>query len=255
MSRLPDPSAADLAPPRGSVPTYADEDTTRAVRRAGQVAGVALLLIAGLAGFGALFAIDGVVTPGNAARTAGDLTSSEGTFRLGVVSLYAIIVLDIVAAWALFRFFAPVDSWVSRLTAWFRVAFAAVFLVAIAQLAGVPKLLNDDAYRGVFGDEQVEALALLRIESYYDIWMAGLFLFGVHLVGVGYLAYRSGYVPRVIGVLLVVAGLGYAFDTVSSVLSETPIVVSTVTFFGEFALAVWLVVRSGRVQPGTNRER
>lgn len=59
----------------------------RGVRRAGLVAGVALLLMAGLAAFGALVAVDGLTTPGDTARTADDVRASEGTCRLGVASL------------------------------------------------------------------------------------------------------------------------------------------------------------------------
>jgi hypothetical protein len=115
-------------------------------------------------------------------------------------------------------------------------------------------LLGDHAYRTAFGAQQLEAQALLKIQSYNDIWMAGLLLFGVHLIELGYLAYRSGYVPRVIGVLLVIAGAGYAFDTFNSVLVQRPVVVSTVTFVGEAVLAVWLVVRGGRVRVGEHQE-
>ena len=71
---------------------------------------------------------------------------------------------------------------------------------------------------------------------------------GVHLVLEGYLAYRSGYVPRVLGVLLVLAGLGYAFDSFRVVLSAgSPLLVSTVTFVGEFLLCLWLLVRGRRL--------
>ena len=174
--------------------------------------------------------------------------TSESTFRLGVASLYLVIVLDVVAAWALFRFFAPVSASLARLAAWFRVGFAVTFLVAISQLAGVPALLHGDAYREVFGEQQLQAQALMRVEAYEDIWLAGLLLFGVHLVLLGFLAYRSGYVPRLIGALLVIAGAGYVFDTMSSVLSRDPLVVSTVTFLGELLLALWLIIRGGRVR-------
>ena len=252
VAARPDPRRA-ARPEPGEPPEVAS--SVRSVRQAGLVAGVALLLLAALAVIGDLVVVDGLVTPGDAAATAADVRASEGTFRLGVASLYAVIVLDVIAAWALFRFFEPVSGWVSRLTAWFRVAFAAVFLVAIAQLAGVPALLTDDVYHDAFGSRQAEAQALLKIEAYQDVWMAALLLFGAHLMGLGYLAYRSGYVPRVIGVLLVVAGAGYAVDTFSSVLSPTPVVVSTVTFVGELLLAVWLVVRGGRVDLGAHHER
>ena len=64
----------------------------------------------------------------------------------------------------------------------------------------------------------------------------------------------SAQLKRVIGVLLVVAGAGYAFDTFSSVLSQNPMVVSTVTFLGELVLAVWLVARGGRVRVAADHE-
>jgi hypothetical protein len=71
-----------------------------------------------------------------------------------------------------------------------------------------------------------------------------LFLFGLHLLGVGYLAYRSGYVPRLLGVLIAIAGLGYVIDTFGAVLSRGSWSdVSLFTFIGEFLLALWLVIR------------
>lgn len=135
------------------------------------------------------------MTPGDAAQTANDIMASPTTFRLGVASLYLVIVLDIVAAWALFRFFTPVSTSISRLTAWLRLAYSGVFLVAISQLAGIPALLTDPAHEAAFGRQQLQAQAMLKVEAFNDIWMAALLLFGAHLIGLGYLAYRSGYAP------------------------------------------------------------
>ena len=221
------------------------------VGRAGLTAGVALLLLAALSTAGVLVAVDGLVTPGNAATTARDITGSEGTFRLAVAALYVVVVLDIVAAWALFRFFAPVNAWLSRLAAWLRVAYSVVFLDAISQLAAVPGMLSDDGYQDAFGEQQLQAQAMLRLEAFDHTWTAALLLFGTHLALLGYLAYRSGYVPRLVGVVLVIAGAGYAFDTLGSVLSADPMVISTVTSVGELVLAIWLLVHGGRVQLGT----
>ena len=82
--------------------------------------------------------------------------------------------------------------------------------------------------------------ALLRTRA---TAVAALLLFGAHLALLGLLAYRSGYVPHLVGVLLVIAGGGYAFDTFSSVLSADPVVVSTYTAPGELVLALWLLLR------------
>ncbi|MPZ97546.1 MAG: DUF4386 family protein [Propionibacteriales bacterium] len=199
--------------------------------------------MAALAGFGNFVVLEGLVTPGEAGQTANDIAASDDLFRWGVVSLYLVVVLDVVVAWALLGVFSPVSRGLSRLAAWFRLAYAGVFLVALSQLAGISDLVTGDDYSVAFTTEQLQAQAMLKFETFNDIWLAGLVLFGAHLVIIGYLAYRSGYVPRLLGVLLVIAGVGYAFDTVSTVLSDgSPITVSTVTFLGEFVLAVWLLI-------------
>jgi hypothetical protein len=246
-------------PTRGTVPSATSGQLTEAdgpvdtgpTRHAGRVAGVTLLLLAALSAGGVLVAVRGLVTPGDAGRTVADITASVGRFRLGVASLYVVVVLDIVAAWVLFRFFAPVDAWLSRLAAWLRVAFAVAFLVAISQLAAVPGLLDDAGHQDAFGERLLQAQAMLKIEAFDRTWMAALLLFGAHLALLGHLAYRSRYVPRPVGVLLVLAGAGYAFDTFSSVISADPVVISTFTVLGELVLAIWLVARAGRVQPGS----
>ena len=211
------------------------------------------MLMSALAGFGNLVVLEGLVTPGDAAKTAGDIVASEGVFRFGVASLYLVVVLDVVVAWALLRVFSPVSRDISRLAAWFRLAYSGVFMVALSQLAGISDLLNSEGYSAVFTAEQLQAQALLKIDAFNDIWFAGLILFGVHLLIIGYLAYKSGYVPRVLGVLLVIAGVGYAFDSFVTVFSDgSPIAISTVTFLGEFLLGLWLLIRGRRISLGTD---
>ena len=228
----------------------------RSVRRGSVIAGTGILLMAVLAGVGQLVVIEGMITEGNAAKTAEDILASEGMFRLGVASWYVVAILDVVVAWALLQVFTPVNRGMARLAAWSRLAYAAVLTVAVGQLAGIPTLLRSDDYSSAFGNEQLQAQAMLRVDGFNDIWIAALILFGVHLLLIGYLAFKSGYVPKVIGVLLVIAGAGYVFDSFSTVLSQgPPIIVSTVTFLGEFLLACWLVIRGRRVSLGTVESR
>jgi uncharacterized membrane protein YhdT len=218
------------------------------------VAGTGILLVALLAAFGNIVVLDGLVTEGDAARTATDILASEGTFRLGVGALYLVVVLDVVVAWALARYLSPVHAGLARLAGWFRLAYAAVFLVALSQLAGIPRLLAGDGYGDAFTPAHLQGEALMHVEAFHDTFFAGLVLFGVHLVLVGHLVWRSGTMPRLLGVLLVVAGSGYVFDTVAALLVPEPsFVVSNVTFLGEFLLALWLVVRSRSVEVGTVR--
>jgi Domain of unknown function (DUF4386) len=226
----------------------------QSIRTASLTAGVGLLLMSVLAAVGYVAIVQRLVTPDDPVATAADIVGSAGLFRLGVAMLYAVIVLDVLVAWALLGVFTPVSRDVSRLAAWFRVAYAAVFMVAIGHLAGVPDLLSNTGYSTVFTAEQLQGQAMVKVEAFHDTYMAGLILFGVHLLILGYLAYRSGYVPKVIGVLLAVAGVGYIVDSVVTVFTEgTPFAVSTVTFLGEFLLALWLLIRGRRltVPPNT----
>jgi hypothetical protein len=218
------------------------------IRTASITAGVALLLMSVVAIFGKVVAMDGLVTEGNAAQTVSDITASLGLFRLGIASLVVVVALDVVVAWALYRVFTPVSRSLSMLAAGLRLVYSGVFMVAIGQLVGVIRLLSDDGDLGVFSAAQVNVQAMLGIAAFNDIWYVGQFLFGLHLLLIGYLAYRSGYVPRVLGVLLAVAGLGYTTDSLGAVLSPgTWTDISSFTFVGEFLLALWLLVRSRRV--------
>ncbi len=89
---------------------------------------------------------------------------------------------------------------------------------------------------------------MLELNAFQHIYDLGLFLFGIHLALLGYLSLRSGFIPKVIGVLLVVAAAGYAFDTVTAVLALDLPTVSVFTFLGEFLLALWLLGAGRRLR-------
>ncbi len=223
------------------------------IRNASITAGVALLLMSVVAIFGNVVAVDGLVTEGDGARTARDIMTSQGLFRLGIVSLIVVVALDVVVAWALYRVFSPVNASLSMLAAAFRLVYAGVLMVAIGQLLGVIRLLGDDRNGAVLGIDQMQAQAMLGIAAFNDIWYVGQFLFGLHLLLIGYLAYRSSYVPRVLGVLLAIAGLGYATDSLGAVLSLGSWTdISSFTFIGEFLLALWLVIRARHIEVRTS---
>ena len=238
----------------GHVPPPTREPAAEAspIRRAGLAAGIGILVMAALSGFGIFFVVEDLVTPGNAAGTIEDIAASDDLFRWGTLSLYAVAVLDVVVAWALLRFFRPVSNELARLAAWCRLAYAGIFMLAISQLAGVPDLVTSADNSSIFTAEQIQGQTLLKIDAFHDLWMAGLILFGIHLALVGYLAYRSSYVPKLLGALLVIAGAGYVFDSVAStILASPPVSVATITFLGEFLLALWLVVRGRRISLGS----
>lgn len=218
------------------------------VRRAGVVAGVALLVMVALAAFANFVVVQGMLTPGDGPATAAEIVAREGTFRLGVLAWLLIVVLDVVIAWALYRVFRPVSPAVSMLAAVFRFAYAAVLLVAVGQLLRAVDVLTTGPTLGVSGADGVAGRALLELNAFQDLYDLGLFLFGIHLALLGYLSLRSDFIPKVIGVLLVVAGAGYAFDTGAAVLGLELSRVAGFTFLGELLLALWLLVAGRRLR-------
>jgi Domain of unknown function (DUF4386) len=205
-------------------------NTRTTSRTASWIGGISLLLIAILAGAGNFGALAPLITEGNASKTAAAISGAEFQLRLGVLVMLVAAVLDIVVAAALFRILEPVNRMVAIAAAWFRIAYSAVFVVAITQLALVPSLLASPQ------------LALNSIDAYFAIWRIGLILFAAHLLLVGYLGFRSGFVPRWLGILIAIAGIGYLVDGVGTILvaNYTP-TISSVTFIGEVVLIGWLI--------------
>ncbi|MEO8527553.1 MAG: DUF4386 domain-containing protein [Pseudolysinimonas sp.] len=212
-------------------------------RSASWVGGISLLLIAVLAGVGNFGALAPLITLGDATKTAAAISGSETQFRLGVLCMLIAAVLDVVVAAALLHILEPVSRTLALVAAWFRIAYTAVFVVAISQLALVPSLLSEPE------------LGLNAIDAYYAVWRIGLILFAAHLLVVGYVCFRSGFVPRWLGILIGVAGIGYLIDGVGTILvAGYQPTVSTVTFIGEVALIGWLfwaAVRRSRALPRT----
>ena len=216
------------------------------IRKASITAGAALLVMSALAGFGYQVAINGLVSDGNAAKTATNIMSHQALFGFGILSLFLVVALDVIVAWALYRVFKPVSERLSLLAAWLRIAYAGIFTVAISQLVGALHLLQDARQFDAARAAQAHAQALAHINTFTDIWDAGLVLFGLHLLLIAYLAYRSSYVPTFLALLIAIAGLGYLFDSFARVTGSSPDV-STFTFIGEFLLALWLVTRGRRL--------
>src|ERR1022692_3873400 len=222
---------------------------TRAMRRSAVVAGAGLAVLAVLAAAANFGVIQHLVTPGDPARTARDILASAGLFRLAIAALAIVVILDIVVARALRRFFAPVHRGLARIAAWLRISYAAIFAVAISQLTGVLPLLASTRHLTAASTGQRRAEAPMKIRDFHDIWQISLILFGLHLVLIGYLACKSGYAPRVLGILLVIAGGGYLFDSLSGLLANYSANVTNFTFIGEALFMLWLLAKGRNVTP------
>jgi len=90
---------------------------------------------------------------------------------------------------------------------------------------------------------------MLSLHAFRDGWSFGFFFFGSHLVLLGYLVFRSGYIPKWVGICLIIAGSGYLVNTLQPFLfPNTDIKYITITFFGELIFMFWLLIRGWRIK-------
>jgi hypothetical protein len=228
-----------LAMPNQPSGHAAADEPAKSLRTPSLIAGGALLALIILSAFGVFGVLGNLISAGDGAGTSANISGSELLFRTGIAALVVVVVLDVIIAGALFEVFASVNRSVSMMAAWLRLAYAAVFLVAICRLLEVPALLGDPGQ------------VLRAVDAFNTIWKVGLILFGFHLLLLGYLAYRSGFMARIFGILLMVNGLGYVIDTFAVVLVQGySFSVAQFVFVGETALMFWLLIRGRRVTTG-----
>lgn len=215
--------------------------TTAPQRVAARTAGYALLFMAITAVLAYFIAIESLVVAGNGPETAANIRASEGLFRAGVAGFVVIAILDVVVACAFFILLEPVNRLVSFMAAAFRLVYAAILGAAAARLRDALTLLEgrpiSEEAGAILGDQVLRA-----IEGFNGTWELGLAVFGVHLVLLGTLFHRSGYVPRLVSFLVAIAGVGYLVDSFGAVLlSGYALSIASVAFIGEILLMLWLL--------------
>ncbi len=212
------------------------------VRRWALVGGIGLVLMAALSVFANFMVIEELVTKGNASATAADLASNKGLFQAGIAGWFVIAALDILVAVALFHVVWPVSARLAAIGAWVRTLYGVVLGAATFQLVSILGLLDGPMTAATSSE------VLQKTEAFIDIWYLGLILFGIHLMVVGFLAFRSGYIPRFVGSVVAIAGFGYLFDAaVRAVVTDPSLSLSMITGAGELVMGVWFVARGGRI--------
>lgn len=119
----------------------------------------------------------------------------------------------------------------------------------------VQQLVSGAEYLTVF-ESGLDAQVMLFLDAFNYGWLIGLVCFGVHLILLGYLILKSGFIPRVLGILLILAGAGYVSDTLANALladydayaTVFLLIVAVPTVVGELAFTIWLLWRGGKAQ-------
>ncbi|MEQ9570026.1 MAG: DUF4386 domain-containing protein [Longimicrobiales bacterium] len=214
-------------------------------------AGVAYLAIIVTGIFAEFFVRSALIVDGDAGATAANLAGEGGRFRVGIAAEFVMLVADVGLAAALYVVFRPVSRDLALLAACFRLTHAAVVAVNLLNVWVPLSLVGGGPWTEAFEPGQVDALVALLLETHGVGYQIGLLFFGVHCLLMGVLVVRAGYVPAVLGVLLMVAGVGYVADTLGRTLlanyaqweSVFLVAVFVPALVAELSFALWLVIR------------
>lgn len=193
-----------------------------------------------------------LIVSGDAITTANHILASTGLFRIGFVSDILAGVLFLLSAWALYVLLKPVDKNIALLFVLLNTAGVAIQCLNMLNLFAAVVLLSGAEYLKVFQVDQLQALAMLFIELHKNGFMIAQFFFGAWLFPLGYLVYKSGYLPKLLGIILMIecfAWLIYPFQFfLLPSFGAIAYVSFAIGFIGEFSLALWLLIR-GASQP------
>jgi hypothetical protein len=232
------------------------KEKMNSLKKTARIAGLLILIISVFAPFSMMYVPSNLIVPGDAATTANNIVASEGLFRAGIVSDSVVFLIEIVITVVLYVLLKPVSKTLSLVAAFSRLAMTVIQGINLLNHFIPLLLLSGAGYLTVFEPDQLHALVLLFLNAHeYVVLVWGLF-FGLHLFFLGYLVYKSGYIPRILGVLLIIASLCYLAQSFGNILlPKYEEIFATIGFLSilELAFPLWLLIKGVNVEKWENR--
>ena len=190
----------------------------------------------------------GIVVSGDAAATANNIQAHEPLFRLGLGTGLIATAWYIALTALLYELFKPVNRSVSLVAAFFSLvgcaiqAFGSVFQFAPLVISG------SSADLSAFKPEQSQALALILFKLDSQAQTITLVFFGLYCLLIGFLIFKSTFLPRILGVLMALAGLGWLTFLAPPLANALSPYVLVLGFLAELSLMLWLLVKGVNVE-------
>lgn len=213
------------------------------------IAGIGLLIMAIAAPFAELYVMPKLVVPYMTLETAANIQAHESLFTAAIYAYFLTFICDLVVAWALYILFKPINEHLSLLTAIFRWVYTVIAIMALMNLITALGLLTTPKYLTIFEKDQLYAQAMISIRAFKNHWYFGIILFAMHLFLLGYMAIKSGYIPKIIGILLIISGAGYLLSSLRPYFFPSiSIDFAMYTFFGELVFMLWLLIKGRKLK-------
>ena len=187
-----------------------------------------------------------LIVYGDAATTAQNIMASGGQFRVGFISDLLAALLFLLAAWALYVLLKPVNENLALLFLLLNMGGVVIQCVSDLFLMASPMLLSGADYLNVFQVAQLQALALFSLDLYKNGFMIAQLFYGAWLFPLGYLVFKSGFIPRILGVLLMLHCAFWLMTFMQFFLFPDFNAIIYISyplgFAAEFGLSLWLMI-------------
>ncbi len=217
-----------------------------------RIAGILYFVVFVAAMFGPIYVQSTLVVPNDAAATAAAISGSPSLFRAGIGSYFVILLSEIPLTILLYVLFKPINQTLSLIAAAFRIAMTIIHGLNLLNQFAALMLLGGAGYLSVFESGQLHALMMFFLNAHELGWSIGMVFLSGHVVLLGYLVYKSGYMPRILGGLLVLAGVSYLIDGVALLLvpsyQTTPVALAIFITVAELVFPLWLLIKGINVE-------
>jgi len=224
------------------------------INRTARVAGILYLCLVPLAFLGFPYGPSRLFVPGDAAISANNIIASESLFRLSIVINLLGTIVNIFVVLALYKLLKPVNKDMAFLMVIFLLLSVPIGMLNELNHLAILLLLSDANYLMPFTASQLQALVLL----FHDLHKSGLTIaqpfWGLWLFPMGYLVFKSGFLPRVLGILLIIGCFGWLTMSLSTfLLPNYRLDFLRFTSVGEILLPLWLVFMGINVEQWEKR--
>ena len=213
-----------------------------------RLAGGLYLLVVATGLFSLIYVPSQITVPGNPSATASNIVAHEALFRAGIAAFLVKQVAFLLLPLALFRLLRPVQAVVATTMVALAIVSVPIALVSLSSKLDVLDVLTGPDSQSVPSVEmQSQAMAFLN--SYGNGLLVTTLFWGLWLLPFGYLVVRSGFLPKTLGVFLVLGGLGYVTQVFWQILqpsTDFPDFVLLPAAIGEIGICLWLLVLGAR---------
>ncbi|HSZ09124.1 MAG TPA: DUF4386 domain-containing protein [Steroidobacteraceae bacterium] len=213
-----------------------------------RIGGALYLIIIVLGAFAEGFVANKLVAPGDAATTAHNIMGAPMLWNLSVAGDLIVVLCAVPLLWIEYLLLRPVSKQLILLGVMFNLVSLAVESISKLFLLAISPMLGNAQYLKAFGTQQLQVLANFTLESHDIAFNIALIFFGFTCLVNGYLIFKSGYLPKFIGVLMQIAGLSYLIACFAALFAPTlsdqltPAILIP-PLIGESSFCLWLLIK------------